>query len=384
MKNLLPSRSSRALLSLVFAVTLISSLFVAASFTAAAAPAVSQCNGTDNVGGQAVECHYTVVNTMNGATTSSSVTLTACHGAANAPPTMVCTSSTVTSTDLVTSVDQCNGSGNGGGGTVECTVDVINNITGTVTPTAATVNQCNVSGTGGGTAPTVLCNPFPANTTSATVTQCNESGNGGGGTQRVRCTVGSGSTTTALLTVTVNQCNGSGNGGGATVVCHTSLTNNVTAPAPAPTASPTTPVPTPTASPTTPGPTPTVSPTAPVVPAPTSSPTTPVPPTPPAPVAPVSPVGPGGNPISGPAPDQTETPELDQNEAGPTGGGDVVSGAPGAEIETGQVTQIPVGGAAAGGGSTSGFEKAPLVPLGMLMIALGAGVLVRRRFGFGL
>ena len=366
MQNPLALRSPRALFSLLFAVTLISSLFVASSFVATAAPAVSQCNGTDNVGGQAVECHYTVTNTINGATTSSSVTLTECHGSANDAPTMVCTSSTETSTDLVTSVDQCNGSGNGGGGTVECTVDVVNNITGTVTPTAATVNQCNASGTGGGTAPTVLCNPFPANTTDATVTQCNESGNGGGGTQRVRCTVGSISTTTALLTVTVNQCNGSGNGGGATVVCSTSLTNNVTGPSPAPTATPTTPV----------TPAPTAMPTSPVTPSPTASPTTPVTPRPT--VAPTAP----GNPGPTPGSDETDAPELDENSAGPGGGDDNVSGAPGGAIETGQVTQVPVGGAAAGGGSTSGFQNAALVPLGMLMIALGAGVLVRRRFGF--
>ena len=366
MQNHLTVRSPRALLGLVFAITLISSLFVASSFTATAAPAVSQCNGTDNVGGQAVECHYTVTNTLNGATTSSSVTLTECHGSANAPPTMVCNSSTVTSTDLVTSVDQCNGSGNGGGGTVECTVDVINNITGTVTPTSATTNQCNASGTGGGTAPTVLCDPFPASTTSATVTQCNESGNGGGGTQRVRCTVGSSSTTTALLTVRVNQCNGSGNGGGATVVCSTSLTNNITGPSPAPTVTPTAPV----------TPRPTVTPTTPVTPTPTATPVTPV-----TPVPTVAPTAPGGNPGPTPAPDETDAPELDENSAGP-GGGDNVSGAPGSEIETGQVTQVPVGGAAAGGGSTSGFENAPLVPLAMVMIAVGAGVLGRRRLGF--
>ena len=363
MQNPLSLRSPSALVSLAFAVALISSLFVASSFIAAAAPAVSQCNGTDNAGGQAVECHYTVTNTINGATTSSTVTLTECHGSANDAPTMVCTSSSVTSTDLVTSVDQCNGSGNGGGGTVECTVDVINNITGNVTPTAATVNQCNASGTGGGTQPTVLCDPFPANTTSATVTQCNESGNGGGGTQRVRCTVGSSSTTTALLTVTINQCNGSGNGGGATVVCSTSLTNNVTAPSPAPTVTPTTPV--------SPGPTVTPAP-----PAPTATPSVPA-----TPLPTVAPTAPGSSgPI--PAPDETEAPELDESNAGPSGGGDNVSGAPGGDIGTGQVTQVPVGGAAAGGGSTSGFENAPLVPLGMLLIALGTGVLVRRRFGF--
>src|SRR5688500_15495726 len=203
--------------SLMLAVSLMVLAFAIAPDPAQAQTALSQCNGTDNVGGQAVECHYSVTNNVDGSDTSSTTTLTECHGAANDPPTLVCTPLTTTSTDLVTSVDQCNGSGNGGGGTVTCTVDVINNITGTETPTSASVNQCNASGTGGGTAPTTLCDPFPANTTGATVTQCNEAGNGGGGTQRVRCTVDSDSTTTSVLNVTVNQCNGSGNGGGATV-----------------------------------------------------------------------------------------------------------------------------------------------------------------------
>ena len=365
MRNLLSPRRARSIFALAFAVSLISSVFVTSSLTATAATAVSQCNGTDNVGGQAVECRYTVTNNLDGATTSSTVTLTECHGAANDPPTMVCTSSTATSTDLVTSVDQCNGSGSGGGGTVACTVDVINNITGTVTPTGATVNQCNASGTGGGTEPTLACDPFPANTTGATVTQCNESGNGGGGTQRVRCTVGSGSTTTSLLTVTVNQCNGSGNGGGATVTCRTSLTDNVTAAA---------------------EPEPTVTPTAPATPTPavTSSPT-PTPPdtSGPTPLPTVSPA-PISTPGTGPTP--TDSPDQDEDEAAP-GSDDnaTVSGAPGVDtgIETGQVTRVPVGGAATGGGSTSAIEKPALLSFGFFLMAVGFGVLLRRRFGFG-
>ena len=168
--------------ALILGTSLVSMMFLANPLTASAATSLSQCNGTDNVGGQAVECHYTITNNLNGSTTSSTVTLVRCHGAANAPPTMVCSSSTTSSTDLVTSIDQCNGSGNGGGGTVTCSVDVINNLVRHVTPTAATVNQCNTAGTGGGTAPTALCDPFPATTTNATVTQCNSSGNGGGGT----------------------------------------------------------------------------------------------------------------------------------------------------------------------------------------------------------
>lgn len=224
--------------ALVLALLLVPVFLLLTPLTATAATSLSQCNGTDNVGGQAVECHYTITNNLNGSARSSTVTLQACHGAANAPSTLVCTTSTTSSADLVTVVNQCNGSGNGGGGTVTCSVDVVNNLTGTTTPTSATVNQCNVSGTGGGTQPTVACNPFPANTSGATVTQCNGSGTGGGGTQRVRCMVHSGSTTTSLLTVTVDQCNGSGTGGGATVICRTGLTNNITAagttPAPSP------------------------------------------------------------------------------------------------------------------------------------------------------
>ncbi|MEA2452185.1 MAG: hypothetical protein QOG04_895 [Actinomycetota bacterium] len=225
--------------AIIFATTLISALVFALAPSAMAQTTVSQCNGTDNVGGQAVECHYTITNNVDGNDTSSTVTLNECHGAANDPPTMTCIPSTTMSSQLVTSVDQCNGSGNGGGGTVECTVQVTNNITGTMSSVAATVNQCNASGTGGGTAPTVLCDPLPANTTGATVDQCNGSGTGGGGTVRVQCTVDRASTATSIVDVTINQCNGSGNGGGATVTCSAVLSNVITAPAPGPSASPT-------------------------------------------------------------------------------------------------------------------------------------------------
>ena len=256
MKRFIVSKKSCSIFATFFALSLIAALSVIVVPTVSAQTAFSQCNGVDNVGGQAVECRYTVTNNLNGDATSSTVTVEECHGAANDPPTMVCNTTTSSSGDLVTSIDQCNGSGNGGGGTVTCTVDVTNNIVGTVTPSPATVNQCNASGTGGGTEPTILCNPYPANTTGANVTQCNESGNGGGGTQRVQCTVDDGSTTTSVLNVTVNQCNGSGNGGGATVTCRTGIRNIVElAPEPEPEPEPTgTPAPEPTDVPT-PGPT---------------------------------------------------------------------------------------------------------------------------------
>jgi hypothetical protein len=320
MKHLQISNTARRTLALSIAFSLVSLMMFVVAPLASAQTSLSQCNGTDNVGGQAVECHYTVTNNLNGGVTSSSVTLTECHGAANDPPTMVCDTTVTNATELVTSLDQCNGSGNGGGGTVTCTVDVVNNITGVVTPTSATVNQCNASGTGGGTEPTILCDPYPANTTGATVTQCNESGNGGGGTQRVQCSVGSGSTMTSVLNVTVNQCNGSGNGGGALVTCSTTISNNIQqGPGPSPT--------------------PTVTPT--VTPAPTPT----------------------------------------EGTGGPDGSPEGPDAAPeGPDMDTGQVSRVPTGGAGAGGGSTGGIEYLGLLILGgVLMAASVPALAVRRR-----
>ena len=199
---------------------------LATASAAPASPTVNQCNGTDNVGGQAVVCDITITNNLNLATgaVSSTVTTNDCHGAAGAPPPVTCIQLTQNFPTLTTSADQCNGSGLGGGSNVICSVTILNNITGTVTPTAATVDQCVGSGTGGGGGSTMRCDPFPANTTNATVTQCNGSGNGGGGVIRVQCTVGP-STITSALPVTVNQCNGSGNGGGNTVTCTVSIRN---------------------------------------------------------------------------------------------------------------------------------------------------------------
>lgn len=235
--------------------------------SAAANTSIIQCNGTDNVGGQAVECSVDIINNLDMSTgvTSSTVTVSECHGAANVP--LTCPAGVTTaSSDLVTAVDQCNGSGNGGGGNVRCNVTITNNITGNASVTPATVNQCNSAGTGGGTAPTTNCDPYPANTTNATVTQCNGSGNGGGGTMRVTCTVGTGSTESSALGVTVEQCIGSGNDGGALVTCSTSITNNVIAAAVTPVV--VTPVVTPGTGGTTTGGTPVITP-APVVPTPT-------------------------------------------------------------------------------------------------------------------
>ncbi|HZK58776.1 MAG TPA: hypothetical protein VFC59_02765 [Cryobacterium sp.] len=222
----------------------------------ASADPIGQCNDVAGVSGGtgAVECTVTVTNNrdLSSGVVSSSVSTIECIHEAN---TVVdCGPATVVNADhLVTAVDQCNGSINVGGGNVLCTVNVVNNVTGTpaATVTAATVNQCIESGTGGGTAPTMVCDPL-GETTNATVTQCNGSGNGGGGPIRVQCTVDTPSTVTADLPVTVNQCNGSGNGGGSTVICATSMTTTingvlaalpvVSTPTPTPTAAPVVPV----------------------------------------------------------------------------------------------------------------------------------------------
>lgn len=190
-----------------------------------APPIVNQCNGTDNAGGQAVACTVSVTNFLDisSGQASSVVTVNECHGAANAP--LTCVTSTTVSNQVVQSVTQCNGSGSGGGGTVTCSVEIVNNISGVATTSPATVNQCNGSGQGGGIQPTVSCTPLGA-TTNATVTQCNDSGNGGGAQIRVQCTVLP-STNTSALPVTVDQCNGSGNGGGARVTCTVSVSNNI-------------------------------------------------------------------------------------------------------------------------------------------------------------
>lgn len=188
-----------------------------------------QCNGLQNVGGQELDCDIDIVNTLNltTGTESSTVTTRICSGAAAS---VTCTDPVTTSYNLLTtSVNQCNGSVNGGGAILRCNVTILNTITGAPAnsgTTPGTVNQCNGSGAGGGT-PTLFCDPFPASVSGATITQCNGSVNGGGAPNRVECTALS-ATTSALLPVTINQCNDSANGGGSLAVCRASLTTNVT------------------------------------------------------------------------------------------------------------------------------------------------------------
>jgi hypothetical protein len=205
-----------------------------ASATNSGPPAVAQCNPPEfpTLAADQVTCVVTVVNTVSSSgATSSTITTTACLGAAGVPfpscPLSVGpVTSTTTSTQLVTSVNQCNGIVYGGGSNTYCNVNVTNNVpVGTAAP-AVSVDQCvGSAGGGGGGGSTQVCDPT-SSTTNATVTQCNGSGYGGGtysGETTVACTVTGG---TSALPVTVNQCNGTGYGGGSAVTCMSTFTNN--------------------------------------------------------------------------------------------------------------------------------------------------------------
>jgi hypothetical protein len=206
----------------------------------AATLAVDQCSGigpSPEGATTGMACDITVVNTIaSNGTTSSTTTLTRTCSLGPCPPGNG--TFTTQSTELVTDIKQCNGSGNDAAHTTTCNVMVTNNVAanipGAQPVTAATVNQCVGSGGGGGGS--VICDPNPASTTGATVTQCNGSANGGGGT--IDCAVSTASSVSPAVPVTVNQCNGTGNPGGSIVRCRVSMSTNVTAGASAtPTAS---------------------------------------------------------------------------------------------------------------------------------------------------
>ncbi|MEX0665686.1 MAG: hypothetical protein WD598_13095 [Acidimicrobiia bacterium] len=193
---------------------------------ASAAPiSVNQCNNVYNTPGLTVDCDVAVINTLTDSpsTTGSVITTTNHLGA----------TTVLTSTDIVTSVNQCNTSARGGGGTLRCHVNIINNIavSGAQAATTATVNQCNNNQPDGlGTAPHT-CSPV-SNAGGATIFQCNNrTGNGGGlvtfAPEFSHCSASG--TSSSSLPVTVNQCNeDSADGGGGRVSCTTTITNIVT------------------------------------------------------------------------------------------------------------------------------------------------------------
>lgn len=193
------------------------------SSPASAAPLL-QCNGV-GADGDGYDCTVTIANTYDVATGlgSSTVRTLVCSGPANTVFTAGdCTDSGILEYPELTSVvDQCNGTVEGGGGSLNCIVTMTNTIIGTGTPAIATVNQCNNSL--GGDPPPVTgsgCDPLQA-TTDATITQCNDSVNGGGGF--MLCTVGS-STISSAFPISIDQCNNSANGGGGTMRCSATIT----------------------------------------------------------------------------------------------------------------------------------------------------------------
>lgn len=315
----------------------------------AVAPAATQCDppAIPTGAGFQVTCTIAIANTVTSTGgDQSTITATACLAAAGVLAPFGCTTVVTTSSELVTSVDQCNGVVDGGGSNVICSVSVVNTIpTGTNT-VGVTVNQCIGSGTGGGTQPTTVCAPV-ASTSGATVTQCNGSGNGGGGSTRVNCVVTGGA---SAVPITINQCNGSSDGGGSTVICTTTFTNNFVGAAPAPTPTPT--------------PTPTTTPPAP-------APTTPTPPTGTTPTGTVGTTG--GTPTT------------------PSGSGSGVTGTTGGAAPAGGTTHtsalgtigfVPSGApqTGLGGAAQSGHDYLLLVGSALLIgMGLAVGFVLRRR-----
>ena len=173
-------------------------------------------NGEDNTPGLGVICEVTILNTITATGGSAEVTVRECHGAAGDPE-AACTTETMTLTEPVTEVNQCNDSTNGGGGTLRCSVEITNTyVDESPSPSEVTVNQC----VGSGDDIANDCDPFPATTTNATITQCNGSANGGTLVE-LRCTATG--TESGAFDVTVNQCNDSTNGGGALVICSANI-----------------------------------------------------------------------------------------------------------------------------------------------------------------
>ena len=206
---------------------------------AAAAP--PQCNAEMNQSGYGVHCTITIVNYVDAGgglagTPPSTMTMTRCAGATGPvfDGSVVCDPPVVTPlTEPVTSVNQCNGSGNGGGGIILCTVSITNHFAeqpGAIVP--ATVYQCVgsvITGTGAPGSCTPANTPGISSVAEATVGQCNGSGNGGTSVG-FTCSVSFGSTMATTFPVNINQCNGSAEGGGALTICEASVTNLVDAP----------------------------------------------------------------------------------------------------------------------------------------------------------
>ncbi len=221
-------RSARKVLALLAGVLLAGAMLaVGGTAQPASAAPVLQCNGVGGGGGQGYDCSVTITNTFDVSTGlgSSTVRTVLCNGAANTTfGAGDCVDSGILPfAELTPSVNQCNGTVGGNGGSLYCSVTMTNTIIGAATTGIATVNQCIGSLGGGGIVPGSGCDPVQE-TTGATVTQCNGSVNGGGGF--MQCTVGA-STTNTGFDVDITQCNGSAEGTGNLMVCSASITTIV-------------------------------------------------------------------------------------------------------------------------------------------------------------
>jgi hypothetical protein len=324
-------RPAAALVAALLAVIALAGLLTSVPAQAAVV-SVAQCNNQGpgvNGATTIMQCDITVTNTINGGLRSSVVTVTRTCALDQ------CTGSSSQSfSDVVTSINQCNGSDNDAAHPILCNVSVTNFISadtpGAQPVTAATVNQCVGSGSIG-------CTPNPASTTNATITQCNGSGTGGGGA--VNCTV-PGSTISPAIPIQINQCNGTGNPGGSVVTCSAQVHTTIT-------------------------------PAAVTTPAPTTAPATTTPPSAPASTAPAV-LGTPATPGSG-----TGTGTSGTTGTTGTSGSNSILTAP-------QVAIVPTGAVATGGGSTAGLQHVLLLTVSIgLLCAAGCSALLRRRFSSG-
>ena len=112
----------------------------------ALATTISQCNSSDNDAAHAISCTVKVTNNIgvntSGAQRVSPASVHQCVGSA-AGGVPDCQPASTTGTTLT----QCNGSGNGGGGVVHCQVDPQSTVSAAV---PITVSQCNGTGNVGG------------------------------------------------------------------------------------------------------------------------------------------------------------------------------------------------------------------------------------------
>ena len=231
-------RSLNYLFRVLFALALLVPAALLTALPVAAAPATGTSlaatgackTGVGNAGGEGLICDVTIVNTITANGGSATVKVYECLGSAGDPTDgsrgHACTTTTTHRAAPVTSVTQCDGSINGGGGTLRCSLTITNNfVAANPGMMTTTVNQCIGSGETGTVGLNIKCSPVAA-ATGAAVTQCNRSANGG---SLVGLTCSVTGKMAPSFHITIDQGNGSANGGGALIVSSVTLINNSSA-----------------------------------------------------------------------------------------------------------------------------------------------------------